>query len=727
MSRNSLIICFSVLAAMLVGIGVAVSVLYSGVGNSRNKAVEKMVDDSRFRLLPAVPSDAVMLCCFSDAQKASEGIYSKSKFPAALKEAGVKLGRMTVSLHYSGRLSSLYVFDLGKAASQPSAEAEIVIEVARDCGMYAEYLDCSTTGSELSIAERSVVIASVSEGLVKSSLRHIQKAVSIIEAPGFAEASAEASSDNVVFVPNAVASRILSFMFTGKYNSWSRFVSKLSDWTVLDASKSSDLLSFYGRMITDGDSSDFIALFGRTGTASSKISAVLPSGTLSAATLPLRNVAEYIAEYHAYLDARQALQSRKSNIDQLEKTAGLSPIAYFTRLETKEVATASFMTDGKQERVNLIRVSKPDTLKNYASTVAPYRYASFAASLFGGIFELDDESSFTFVDGWLVSGSEKAVKVFAEGEAAKYTLKEYMVNAGLNDLFASEQSSFMAYLSMTGNKDALKDIFREPVLGIVRSHIADADYSGVFISAGQPKLPYAVSASVFKTAIKKSKPVASKEVSISVPTGPFKVKNSGTGKMNLFYQQDNMYLCLKEEAGKGLWGVPFSERICGTAQTIDYYANGKLQILFGAGSKLQLIDRLGRFVTGFPVDLKKEILIGPDVYDFNGNHRYNVMVLHKDNTIEMYNLKGQKPASWLGITSSEIIRGLPERIIVGGNTFWVVRTSVQTLIYPFSGGQPLNVAEGDKMALPDSEVKVVDGSAVELQCYDGKARVVKLK
>ena len=56
-----------------------------------------------------------------------------------------------------------------------------------------------------------------------------------------------------------------------------------------------------------------------------------------------------------------------------------------------------------------------------------------------------------------------------------------------------------------------------------------------------------------------------------------------------------------------------------------------------------------------------------------------------------------------------------------------MRTSVQTLIYPFSGGQPLNVAEGDKMALPDSEVKVVDGSAVELQCYDGKARVVKLK
>jgi hypothetical protein len=52
---------------------------------------------------------------------------------------------------------------------------------------------------------------------------------------------------------------------------------------------------------------------------------------------------------------------------------------------------------------------------------------------------------------------------------------------------------------------------------------------------------------------------------------------------------------------------------------------------------------------------------------------------------------------------------------------------VQTLIYPFGGGQPLTSFEGEQMVLPDSEVKVVDGSAVELHCYDGKSRTVKLK
>ena len=78
---------------------------------------------------------------------------------------------------------------MGRASGQPSIEAETVMDAARGCGMCVEYLDCSTTGSEFSIANRSIVVASASEGLVKSSLRHIQKAVSVLEAPGFADAA----------------------------------------------------------------------------------------------------------------------------------------------------------------------------------------------------------------------------------------------------------------------------------------------------------------------------------------------------------------------------------------------------------------------------------------------------------------------------------------------------------------------------------------------------------
>jgi hypothetical protein len=174
--------------------------------------------------------------------------------------------------------------------------------------------------------------------------------------------------------------------------------------------------------------------------------------------------------------------------------------------------------------------------------------------------------------------------------------------------------------------------------------------------------------------------------------------------------------------------VPFDGKLCGTAQNVDYYANGKLQIIFGSGSRIYVIDRLGRFVTGFPVDLGKEILIGPDVYDFNGTRAYNIIVLHKDNTIEMYNLKGNKPSSWKTIIAPETIKGLPERIKIGGSSFWVVRTSIQTLIYPFNGGSAVTEFKGDQMIRPDSEVRILDGgTSVSVDCYDGKSRTVKLK
>ena len=132
-------------------------------------------------------------------------------------------------------------------------------------------------------------------------------------------------------------------------------------------------------------------------------------------------------------------------------------------------------------------------------------------------------------------------------------------------------------------------------------------------------------------------------------------------------------------------------------------------------------------MNGFPIDLGKDILLGPDVYDFNGTRAYNIMVLHKDNTVEMYNLKGKKPSSWKSITAPETIKGLPERIEVGGSTFWVIRTSIQTLIYPFSGGSAITAFRGDQMILPDSPVNVIDGTSVSVDCYDGKSRTVVLK
>jgi hypothetical protein len=331
------------------------------------------------------------------------------------------------------------------------------------------------------------------------------------------------------------------------------------------------------------------------------------------------------------------------------------------------------------------------------------------------------------MNGWVISGSMNAVQEYVSGRVLEYTLRQYMADASQSDLLAERKSSFVSYFSFSEDYKILDNTFKTAFLKFAAPLYEDAEYAPMVMSVAPGKSSPSVSVDVLKLQLQKTKaPAFERDTTVVVPKGPFQVKNSGTGKMNNFYQNSHLSLCLSED-GKDLWGIPFKEPLCGTAQNVDYYANGKLQIVFGAGSKVYMIDRLGRYVSGFPVDLGKEILIGPDVYDFNGSKKYNIMVLHKDNTLEMYNLKGQKPSSWKGIRAEETIKALPERITAGGSSFWVVRTSIQTLIYPFYGGEPLSTFQGDQMIRPDSEVNAVDGTSVEVTCYDGKKRTVKLK
>ena len=215
-----------------------------------------------------------------------------------------------------------------------------------------------------------------------------------------------------------------------------------------------------------------------------------------------------------------------------------------------------------------------------------------------------------------------------------------------------------------------------------------------------------------------------RDTTLAIPAGPFKVRNSATGKTNTIYQNSHLSICLQDENGKDVWGVPFKSKICGYVREVDYYNNGKLQYLFAAGSQMYLIDRLGRFVSGFPVETGKKIAAGPAVYDFTGAKGYTAMVLHSDNTVGYYDLHGKQVLSWKGITADETIKSLPELLEGNGKRYWVVRTSLQAMVFPFQGGAPLAKGDGNKMIRPDSKIEMTD-KGFGAVCYDGKERIFK--
>ena len=731
MSRRSLIICASVLAAMAVVIGLSIAFLYSGSDDDTADARAAILSDAQYRAFGVVPSDAMLVCSFSSADKASAKVVSAfsdvSDLLDGLKKEGlaqILQGPMTLSLHYSGRVNVLYVFDLRGVSETVAQSAQSYLQKEN---FHLEKVS-------------DLMLISTSASLVKSGVRHFEQGLCVLDAPGFVQAVKSIGTDDLMLVSNVQARHLIKPSFSSAIFKYAGFFETFAEWTAVNVSATDDApVHLLGKILDYDELGKFLNVFDRCQPQVSGISTVLPSYTVFAGSLQISDVSAYVEGYEKYQDSKQQLQAYRIEQQALADAAGISPKEFFAKIAVKEVGTASFVVGSKLESINLMKVGKEDlplifnnpsvtSLERYSPSVNEWNYGDFAASVFGDLYRLDEETHFTYIGGWIISGSSRAVDEYVSKGAYGYTLDQYMTHAGKHDLLAAAPALFVGYYSLTEKGNRLSDYLKSDFNKAIKKYIDGASYAPVILTVGKAGGEMTVSCDIYDLSLKRTKaPEYDRDTTVDVPAGPFNVKNSHTGKNNSFYQNSSLAVCLRDEKGKDLWGVPLGKPICGTAHNVDYFANGKLQIIFGAGSQIYIIDRLGRYVSGFPLDLKKEIAVGPDVYDFSGARKYNIMVLHKDNTIQMYNLKGEVPKAWKGITvPQETIKGLPERLTVKGSDFWVVRTSVQTLIFPFYGGEPVTDFSGDRKIRPDSKI-VLDGNSVNVSCYDGRTRSVKLK
>ncbi len=464
---------------------------------------------------------------------------------------------------------------------------------------------------------------------------------------------------------------------------------------------------------------------------------MVPAGVRSVYSVQVADAQAYSDRMEKYVDAVGKLDSRKAMWTALKKKSGMSPDTWYKTLDIREVAVAEVPSGSGFGKVILVRPGKQDfsvifrgsgitNLRSYDGKPIAYPFRGFASSVFGEMFNVPD-SMYIYKKGWIIAGERSSLAAF---EPEKYrTLTSFLSDAGAGRIISREGTAFQAYYSASASPDEFASLFSKNISASacrILDKVTSCPMTLAIYPGEDARMEFSVARMEY-TGAKDEVPVMKKDTVVTVSAGPFKVKNCGTGKTNIFSQQKNLYLTLKEESGKGIWGVPFQAPICGAVETIDYFGNGKLQFLFASGSSLYLIDRLGRFVKPFPVDLGKEILLGPAAFDFTGAHGYNVMVLHKENTIAMYDLHGKKPSSWKDIKSDETIKSLPELLVAGNRKYWIVRTSVRTLIYGFYGGEPVLSPTGNKMLSPDTEVSVNDKRQVTARCYDGKERSFKLQ
>lgn len=152
-----------------------------------------------------------------------------------------------------------------------------------------------------------------------------------------------------------------------------------------------------------------------------------------------------------------------------------------------------------------------------------------------------------------------------------------------------------------------------------------------------------------------------------IATKPFVVRNHINNKREVLLQDKMNYLYLIDESGKTLWRDSVGDAIQGVVAQIDYYNNGKLQYYFITGNALHIIDRLGNYVEGFPVEVPSELgLYQTSVVDYDKSKRYRFLVADKEGNIYMFDKQGKNLNGWQPRRLSNRLATAPFHIRVRG-------------------------------------------------------------
>jgi hypothetical protein len=119
----------------------------------------------------------------------------------------------------------------------------------------------------------------------------------------------------------------------------------------------------------------------------------------------------------------------------------------------------------------------------------------------------------------------------------------------------------------------------------------------------------------------------------------FVLINRQNKKKEIFKQDKSGNLTL-ESNKKKLWEIPFKAQIYGNIQQIDWFNNKKLQLFFSADDQLHLIDRKGKNVKPFPMQLQERCKTGAYAWQDIKKKKIRFLVPIR-NQIHLYDRKGE--------------------------------------------------------------------------------------
>ncbi|HUX57739.1 MAG TPA: hypothetical protein VMV77_12250 [Bacteroidales bacterium] len=203
---------------------------------------------------------------------------------------------------------------------------------------------------------------------------------------------------------------------------------------------------------------------------------------------------------------------------------------------------------------------------------------------------------------------------------------------------------------------------------------------------------------------------------------PFFFTNHNTGAKEIFIQdlRNNTYLI--NAAGRVLWKVPLRERISGTIYMIDYYKNGKYQLLFSGRNYIHILDRNGNYVERYPVKLRSPATNSLALFDYDNNLNYRLFIAGENKMIYSYDKTGNVVKGWKPFRTSGYVKAEISYFKVSGKDYIVASDETSIYFLDRTGNKRLNLKEAVSRS-SGSTMTLTQGSKPSVVCSSSDGTV----
>ena len=546
---------------------------------------------------------------------------------------------------------------------------------------------------------QNLLLFSHSQTLVEEAIRQINAEFSLLDQPAFQKLQRTANRKdpaNLYLNYTEAAPMFRRLLPRADLD----FMPRFGQWLELDVQLFRREILMSGLSVLPEPGSSYLSVFSNCDAGQSSAASIVPNGSGAWISLNFENAEQYYRSYEEYLEKNGRL--RKHN--QLLQKLALNGKEYLLQWVDNEIGLIVLPgKGGEQTQVAYLNARDEEEASTRLDSMAD---ASFIEGYRGVIIrKMKLENALPRVYGRLFLSfhhpyffSFQDYVIFSESLPG---LKG-MINDILDEKTLAKDPAFLSFNNRLPDRSNLKTVINNPAALSLLQGFIDEEAIAEFTTYQKQLEEFRFAALQFNvddqvayanlylsSSEKKEDKVSrvwSTSLKARVQGEPKLLLNHNSRKYDIAVQDEDNHLYLIDRKGEILWSRELDGPIMGEIEQVDAFRNKKLQMVFNTENRVYLVDRLGRDVENFPIELSVKATAPMAVMDYDNNRRYRLLIPQGE-ILSNLNLQGELVKGWDFAPAPAKIISKPQHFAVAGRDVIVAQLEEGSLLQLNRRGQ----------------------------------------